>query len=72
MLSITSQPPLSQGNDPGIHWIAGWVGSIVGLDAVEKRKISFPCQELNPYSPVIQSVACALCQLSYSGPNNTY
>jgi hypothetical protein len=26
-----------------IHWIGGWVGSRVGLETVEKRKI-LPCQ----------------------------
>jgi hypothetical protein len=24
---------------PGTHWIGGWVGPRVGLNAVEKRKI---------------------------------
>jgi hypothetical protein len=24
---------------PGIHWIGGWVGRRVGLDAVKKRNI---------------------------------
>jgi hypothetical protein len=23
--------------DPGTHWLGGWVGHSVGLDAVEKR-----------------------------------
>jgi hypothetical protein len=32
---------------PGTHWIVGWVGSRVGLDAVEYRKISCRCQESN-------------------------
>jgi hypothetical protein len=31
---------------PGIHWIGGWVGPTVSLDAVEKRKI-LHCRELN-------------------------
>jgi hypothetical protein len=33
---------------PGTDWIGGWVGLRAGLDAVEKRNISCPCQELNP------------------------
>jgi hypothetical protein len=35
---------------PGSHWIIGWVGLRVGLDAVEKRK-SFHCRESNPGRP---------------------
>jgi hypothetical protein len=35
---------------PDIDWIGGWVGPIASLDAMEKRKISFPCQEPNPDS----------------------
>jgi hypothetical protein len=31
---------------PGTHWIGGWVGPSVGLDAVEKRKI-LHCREFN-------------------------
>jgi hypothetical protein len=36
----TSRPwRYTPGKDPpGIHWIGGWVGPRVGLDAVEKRK----------------------------------
>jgi hypothetical protein len=36
---------------PSTHWIQGWVGPRVGLEAVEKRKISCPCQEQNPGHP---------------------
>jgi hypothetical protein len=36
---------------PGDHWIGGWVGPRVSLDAVEKRKISCPYWELNPGCP---------------------
>jgi hypothetical protein len=32
----------------GTHWIGGWVDPTTGLDAVEKRRISFPCQESKP------------------------
>jgi hypothetical protein len=39
------------------HWIRGWVGSRASLDAVEKRKISCPCQELNPNFSAIQPIA---------------
>jgi hypothetical protein len=35
---------------PGTHWIGSWVGTRVGLDAVEKRKILL-CREWNPDRP---------------------
>jgi hypothetical protein len=35
---------------PGTHWIGGWVGSSVGLDAMVKRKIPSPCWDSNPRS----------------------
>jgi hypothetical protein len=28
--------------DPGTHWVGGWVGPRVGLDAAEKRKTLTP------------------------------
>jgi hypothetical protein len=31
---------------PGIYWIGGWMGSRIGLDAVEKRK-TLPCRKSN-------------------------
>jgi hypothetical protein len=40
---------LSRRFTPGIHWIGGWVGPRVILDAVE-RKI-FHCLEYNPGRP---------------------
>jgi hypothetical protein len=35
------------------HWIGGWVGPKAGLDAVEKKKISFPLPRIEPrpFSP---------------------
>jgi hypothetical protein len=33
---------------------AHWVGSSVGVDAVENRKISFPCPESKPDSSAVQ------------------
>jgi hypothetical protein len=36
---------------PVIHWIRGWVGHRASLDAVEKRKISYPSSSaLQPVS----------------------
>jgi hypothetical protein len=37
----------------GAHWIGEWVGPRAGLDAVANRKISSPCQDSNPRSPVL-------------------
>jgi hypothetical protein len=34
----------------GTHWIVGWVGPSVSLQAVEKTKFC-PCQESNPGRP---------------------
>jgi hypothetical protein len=36
----TALPP--EKKDTGIHWIGGWVGPRVGLDAMAKRKIPAP------------------------------
>jgi hypothetical protein len=33
---------------PDVHWIRGWVALRACLDAVEKKQISYPCQESNP------------------------
>jgi hypothetical protein len=42
---------LPLGKEPrSTHWIRGWVGPRVGLDAVEKRKI-LHCRESNPGRP---------------------
>jgi hypothetical protein len=43
--------------DPGTHWIPGWVGPRVVLDAVVKRKILSAQQESNPRIPIVQPVA---------------
>jgi len=42
---------------PGIHWIGGWVGPVVVLDAVMKLKILSPYRESNPRTLIVQSVA---------------
>jgi hypothetical protein len=40
VVSFTHLPLYPRGERaPGTHWIKGWVGPIVGLDAVKKRKI---------------------------------
>jgi hypothetical protein len=33
---------------PLTHWLGGWVGTRVGLDAEPKEKSFCPCQQPNP------------------------
>jgi len=33
---------------PGTHWLGGWVGARAVLEAVVKRKIPSPHQDLEP------------------------
>jgi hypothetical protein len=35
----------------GTYWIGGWVGLRASLDAMEKRKMFCPSQEMNPSCP---------------------
>jgi hypothetical protein len=44
MEDLTSHPG---GFNPGTHWIGGWVGPQVGLNAMEKRKNLY-CRDSNP------------------------
>jgi hypothetical protein len=50
---------------PGIHWIGGWVGPGVGLDAVGKGKIPSPHRESNTKTPIVQPVAQHYTEVSY-------
>jgi hypothetical protein len=52
----------------GTHWIGGWVGPGVGLDAMKKRKISFSCLESNPGHPArsLDAIPTELSGLRYS------
>jgi len=43
------------GKAPGTHLIGGWVRPIAALDAVDMRKIPFPCLDSSPGRP-----ACSL------------
>jgi hypothetical protein len=45
-----------RGKDPGTHWIGGWVGLRVGLDAGARRKILCPCRGSNLDRPIVQPV----------------
>jgi hypothetical protein len=38
---------------PGTHWIGGWLGPRTGLEAMEKKEITWPCQESNHDSKII-------------------
>jgi hypothetical protein len=49
----------------GTHWIGSWVGPRAGMEAVEERKVSFPCPELNHGRP---APSPSLYGLSYPDP----
>jgi hypothetical protein len=57
VVSFTPRPLYSQGRATGTHWIGGWVGSRVVLDAVVKRKIPSPHRESKPRTPIVHPVA---------------
>jgi hypothetical protein len=52
--SVSFPTSLLLGKNP--HWIGCCVGPKAALNAVEKRKLSCPCQESNTYSSVIQPI----------------
>jgi hypothetical protein len=45
---VTFMPP-----GPSTHWIKGFLGPRIGLDAVKKRKIPYLFQEAKPDSSVV-------------------
>jgi hypothetical protein len=47
LASLTSRIILGEGA-PGTNWIGGWLGRRAGMDALEKKKIFFPCRESTP------------------------
>jgi hypothetical protein len=49
-MEVSGQLHVPAALPPVPHWIGGWVGPRVGLDAVEKRKI-LPYRESNPGRP---------------------
>jgi hypothetical protein len=49
---------------PGTHWLGGWMGPRIGLDAVALRKIFCPYRELDTLRPARSS---SLFPLSYPG-----
>jgi hypothetical protein len=62
--SFTLRPLYPGGKSPGTYWIGSWVRPRAGLDAVEYRKISYPCWESNPGRP---AGSLSLYRLGYSG-----
>jgi hypothetical protein len=58
----------------GPHWIEGWVGPRVGLDAVVETRNSFPCQKSN-LGRLARSVVSILTDLSglpFMEPKDSY
>jgi hypothetical protein len=48
VVSLTHRPLYPEERTPGTHWVGGWVGPRTGQDAVVKKIILSPRQELNP------------------------
>jgi hypothetical protein len=46
--NITPLTAIPQGKNPDIYVIVGWMGSRTGLDALEKRNISFLYRDSTP------------------------
>jgi hypothetical protein len=51
MVSFTTWPLKPEETPLDTHYVGGWVVPRAGLDTVERRKISCPCQESNPGRP---------------------
>jgi hypothetical protein len=57
-VSFTPRPLYPPGERAsGTHWIGGWMGPGVVLDAVVKRKIPSLRWESNPRTPIVQPVS---------------
>jgi hypothetical protein len=57
----------AQGKRPWCQLDRNWKDPRANLDAVEKIKISYPGQELNPNSSAIQPIAYCYSELSCPG-----
>jgi hypothetical protein len=64
VVSITPRRIYPEERDPDTQWLGRWMGPRAGLDAVKKRKVSFPCWESNPGRPASSTL---LYKLSYPG-----
>jgi hypothetical protein len=53
--SLKLLPLYPRGKSLGINWAEGWVGTNIGLDAVEMKKKSFTTGNR---TPTVKSVAC--------------
>jgi hypothetical protein len=51
VVSFMPRPLYPRRKCPGTHWTGDWVGPRAGLDPAERRTISFPWRESNPYLP---------------------
>jgi hypothetical protein len=61
VVRLTCPDRFTQRNNPGTHWIWGWVGHRAGLDVSDKINISRPCPVSNP-------CLCSLYRVSYRDP----
>jgi len=52
----------------GMQRVEGWLGHRAGQDAIQKRKISCCCWELNPHSSAVHLTAYSLYGLTYPSP----
>jgi hypothetical protein len=50
VVSFTPRPLYPRERAPGIHWVAGWVGTTADLDARARRKIPSPYRNSKPRS----------------------
>jgi hypothetical protein len=46
VVSFIPQPLNTEGKNPSIHWIGGWMGPRAGLNVMEKRKMLAPLKNL--------------------------
>jgi hypothetical protein len=58
-----------RGRDAGNHWVGGWLGSRAVRDAVVEKKIPSPRRELNPRTPIVQSVAQSYNDWAITAPD---
>jgi hypothetical protein len=61
------RPFYLRGKSLDVHWLGGWEGHRASLDAVERRRLTFPCRELNTCPdcrPAVYRLSCVAHQSS--------